>query len=42
MEQLLILSRAGDDLRRRIERSAKVVQEGSEKFVYNPAYELLA
>src|SRR6185295_20302610 len=33
MEQLLILSRAGDDLRRRIERSAKVVQEGSEKLL---------
>jgi len=33
MEQLLILSGAGDDLRRRIERRAKVVQEGSEKLL---------
>ena len=33
MEQLLILSRADDAVRRRIERSAKVVQEGSEKLL---------
>ncbi len=33
MEQLLILSHAGDDVRRQIERSAKVVQEGSDKLL---------
>ena len=33
MEQLLILSHAGNDVRRRIERSAKVVQEGSDKLL---------